>query len=37
MLFIAKIFRRTRFTIGMHLMRARHELKELMSTPGGAQ
>ena len=34
---IAKIFRRTRFTIGMHLMRARRELKRLMSTPGGTQ
>ena len=34
---IAKIFRRTRPTIGVHLMRARRELQKLMSTPGGTQ
>ncbi len=32
---IAKIFRRTRPTIGVHLMRARHVLKRLMFAPGG--
>jgi len=34
---IAKIFRRTRPVILMSLMRARRELKRLMSTPGGTQ
>jgi RNA polymerase sigma factor (sigma-70 family) len=33
--FIAKIFRRASPTIGMHLMRARRELKRLMFLPGG--